>query len=261
MTTLFASDTSLGRAATIASLALCAAVVATNYVKRSTVKLPLPPGPSGLPLIGNVLDIPEEDFCLKYKEWSDRYGSDVIYLNMMGTPLVVLNSLAACKELLEKRSSIYSSRPNMPMLNELIGFEWHFAFMPYNERPKLLKATRNFLMHLLEEPEDLFAHCRMLAGAFILDIAYGLDVKDKHDVYIDQAERAMAAMAVGGTASSYMVDFIPSLKYLPSWFPGAQFKRDAKTWKQDASAMPRDCLRFVEDGLVCRSITAVLLAN
>ncbi|RXW20871.1 hypothetical protein EST38_g4985 [Candolleomyces aberdarensis] len=74
MTTLFTGDTSLGRAATIASLALCAAAVAANYAKRSTAKLPLPPGPSGLPLIGNVLDIPEEDFCLKYKEWSDQYG-------------------------------------------------------------------------------------------------------------------------------------------------------------------------------------------
>ncbi|RXW11946.1 hypothetical protein EST38_g13909, partial [Candolleomyces aberdarensis] len=93
------------------------------------------------------------------------------------------------------------------------------------------------------------SHETRLAGAFILDIAYGLDVKNKDDVYIDQAERAMAAMAIGGTASSYLVDFIPSLKYLPSWLPGAQFKRDAKTWKQDASAMPRDCLQFVEDAL------------
>jgi hypothetical protein len=90
-----------------------------------------------------------------------------------------------------------------------------------------------------------------LAGSFILDTTYGLDVNNKDDKYIDQAERGMAAMAAGGTPG-YLVDLIPSLKYLPSWLPGAQFKRDAKVWSRDVSAMPRDCLRFVEDGLVCR---------
>ncbi|RXW20872.1 hypothetical protein EST38_g4984 [Candolleomyces aberdarensis] len=278
MATLFAGD---ARTATIASLSLCGAAVAVYYAKRSTVKLPLPPGPSGLPLIGNALDIPAENFWLKYKEWSDQYGSDVIYLNIMGNPVVVLNSLAACKELLETRSSIYSSRPNMPMMNELIGFDWHFGFMPYGDewkerrkmfqqvfhptrtefyRPKLLKAVRNFLIRLLDDPKDYFAHCRLLAGAFILDVTYGIDVKNEDDIYIAQAERGMAAMAAAGTASSYMVDFFPSLKYLPSWLPGAQFQREAKAWRKDVTAMPRDCLRFVEDGLASPSVSfAVVL--
>lgn len=45
--------------------------------------------------------------------------SDVIYLNLLGQDIIVLNSLAACKELFDKRSAIYSSRPNMPMINDL----------------------------------------------------------------------------------------------------------------------------------------------
>ena len=77
MATLPSGDINLGKAATVASLALCGAIVValtTKYAKSPTAKLPLPPGPSGLPLIGNVLDIPAEDFCLKFKEWSDHHG-------------------------------------------------------------------------------------------------------------------------------------------------------------------------------------------
>lgn len=44
---------------------------------------------------------------------------DVIYLQVLGQSLVVLNSYIACKDLLEKRSAIYSSRPRFVLLSEL----------------------------------------------------------------------------------------------------------------------------------------------
>ncbi|TEB11285.1 cytochrome P450 [Coprinellus micaceus] len=233
-------------------------------------RLPLPPGPPGLPIVGNIFDIPEEDFWWKYKEWSDQYGSDVIYLSVLGREIVVLNSLAACKELLEKRSAIYSSRPRMPMMNELIGFDWNIGFIPYDDawkerrkmfskafspnkivqhRPALLKATRNLLLQLLDDPKNFREHIRLLSGSFILDITYGLNVTSKDDIYITQAERGMRGMAAAGTASSYLVDFIPGLQYLPSWLPGMRFKRDASEIRKDALAMAREPLTFVETAL------------
>ena len=36
--------------------------------------------------------------------------SDIIYLNVLGTPILVLNSFEAVTELLEKRAAIYSDR-------------------------------------------------------------------------------------------------------------------------------------------------------
>ena len=101
-----------------------------------------------------------------------------------------------------------------------------------------------------------------LAGAFILDATYGIEVKTKDDIYIGIAERGMAALSAVGKPG-YLVDCFPSLKYLPSWMPGAQFKRDAKEWSQDVTAMPRDCLQFVEEGLVCPQVPRLsdLLGN
>jgi hypothetical protein len=37
-------------------------------------KLPLPPGPPGYPIIGNLLDSPSTQKQLGYKRWGDIYG-------------------------------------------------------------------------------------------------------------------------------------------------------------------------------------------
>ena len=44
---------------------------------------------------------------------------DVNYVSVVGQPIIVLNSYQAARDLLEKRGSIYSSRPRMVMLTEL----------------------------------------------------------------------------------------------------------------------------------------------
>lgn len=37
-------------------------------------KRPLPPGPKGLPLLGNIFDVPEDKPWLTYQHWSREYG-------------------------------------------------------------------------------------------------------------------------------------------------------------------------------------------
>lgn len=44
---------------------------------------------------------------------------DVNYVTVVGQPIIILNSYQAARDLLEKRSGIYSSRPRMVMLTEL----------------------------------------------------------------------------------------------------------------------------------------------
>ena len=71
-----------------------------------------PPGPPTLPLIGNLHLMPKEKGHLQFQKWAKEYGP--VYSLMLGTKvMIVLSSDQAIKDLLDKRSNIYSSRPDM----------------------------------------------------------------------------------------------------------------------------------------------------
>lgn len=82
-------------------------------------RLPYPPGPRPLPLLGNLLDMPKHRDYETYAKWGKTYG-DVVHVRMLGQSIVILNSIEATNDLLELRSHKYSSRPYIPMVHEYV---------------------------------------------------------------------------------------------------------------------------------------------
>ena len=62
--------------------------------------------------------MPKDYWWLTFKNWSKQHG-DIVHLNVLGQHIVILDSVEAVKELLDRRSAIYSDRPHMPMVMDL----------------------------------------------------------------------------------------------------------------------------------------------
>lgn len=71
-----------------------------------------------------------------------------------------------------------------------------------------------------------------MVGATILDIAYGIEVLPANDPYIKTAEEALGSVGQAAFPGAYLVNILPILLYVPSWMPGAGFKRKAKEWRK-----------------------------
>lgn len=52
-----------------------AIVTIKRYFSAARQPAPYPPGPKGLPLLGNALDFPTQNIAEEYARWSGKYGS------------------------------------------------------------------------------------------------------------------------------------------------------------------------------------------
>ncbi|RAL13437.1 cytochrome P450 [Aspergillus homomorphus CBS 101889] len=223
---------------------------------RSRPSAPLPPGPKGRPIIGNLADLPPAGMQ-EWKHWlqfKERYGP-ISSLTILGQTIVILNDARMAFDLLEKRSSIYSSRPRLTFAGEIVGWNGSLAMQTYSDQFRAYRKVmhrvlgtktttarfnslqevevRRFLMRVLDYPEDLIQHIRTEAGAVILKIAYGYTTEPHgRDPLVDLANEAMDQFSIAGSPGQWLVDTIPILKHVPAWFPGAGFKRTGLAWNR-----------------------------
>lgn len=87
------------------------------------------PGPTQLPLIGRVHDLPIEYMWLKFKEWADEHGP-IYFTSMLGTKFVVVTDEKMAEELLVKRAKIYSDRPAVRSLFDSKSTNGSMEYLP-----------------------------------------------------------------------------------------------------------------------------------
>ncbi|KAI0693709.1 cytochrome P450 [Cerioporus squamosus] len=199
-----------------------------------TNKLPLPPGPRPLPIIGNLLDVPMKNMEIGYGDLIAKYG-ELVYLDACGQPIIVLGTHQAAIDLLEKRSSNYSDRLFSTMAElywrrrrRVLHEHMHRNAVARYQTIQELQARR-YLLNVLETPHDYLNHGRRpsLFGAF--DYPSRLwNRRDKTDVdYLGIAEEAMHNFSMAFQPGKHLVESFLSSASSRAFFPAAQFKRDA----------------------------------
>lgn len=196
-----------------------------------------PPGPPGLPIIGNARDMPVVDGHLAYSELAKKYGP-IMQFCVLGKAVIVISDAKIAVDLLDKRGAIYSGRPKVYTAWES-GFTWHLGFMPHSDawrvrrrlvhqkfHAKPIASMHGLLRHtalelardLLRTPDDFREHIKHAAAASIIRAVYGIRIAHKDDPYADIAERAMEAAKVALPGNSLM-DVVPQLRHIPPWVP------------------------------------------
>ena len=86
-------------------------------------------------------------------------------------------------------------------------------------------------------------------GASIMEVVYGIELTEG-DKFLSIAKKGADIFSKALTPGRYLVELFPVLAHLPTWFPGAQFKRDVAKWLPDSNAVPQVPYNTVKRAMV-----------
>lgn len=103
------------------------------------------------------------------------------------------------------------------------------------------------------------------AGAIILRISHGYEVKEGNDPFVHLAEQATDQFSLSTAPGLFLVNLVPAcmsiissltaeskflVSKLPSWFPGTGFQQTAKAWAKTLQDMVEEPHQFVKKQMV-----------
>lgn len=194
----------------------------------------LPPGPPRLPLIGNLHQAPNEVPWRQYGEWTKKYGP-IFRLQYGLTTVIMLGTREAAHELLDKRSSIYSSRPRLVMAGECTTKGMHVLLMPYGQQwrthQKMQASCLNIrvsqtyhplqdleskqLIYELLSTNDFASRYHRYTSSLMYALAYGRRCHRGDEPEIQGADQVNENFLYAGRVGTWIVDALPVLNRLP----------------------------------------------
>ncbi|KAI9680442.1 MAG: hypothetical protein M1822_007200 [Bathelium mastoideum] len=199
----------------------------------------MPPGPPTLPFLGNALQVPTQYTHIKFTEWARKYGG-MYMLKLGNSNLAVITDRRLVKEVVDRKSGIYSHRPSSFVSHDLITKGDHLLVMYYgdqwrtfrrlihqhlmesmvdNEHLAIVNAEATQLVYdYLQDPKNHMLHPKRYSNSITNSIVYGIRTATVHGSNMNRLYKLMETWsAIMETGATPPIDVFPWLKYLPQW--------------------------------------------
>ncbi|KNZ79110.1 O-methylsterigmatocystin oxidoreductase [Termitomyces sp. J132] len=238
---------------TIATTSIIFITLWSLYARRSNFKggCILPPGPTGFPLLGNVLQVPSK-VCLSFitsrhlatyfRTLVEHYGG-LVSLNLAGSTVVLIGDMEVAKTLLEKHSAKHSSRPSLHYWRNYVdptNDMWGMSEEHHEEHLIGRKLTNNIMsvvragkteplqefeavlnvQHLLDDGgKNWFHHIERVASSTTLTAAFGLHCPTGHEPESRELFAILAEIVHLANPTASITNFLPFLDLIPGPMP------------------------------------------
>jgi len=130
------------------------------------------PGPPGLPIIGNLVQLARSQPHIRLASWAKRYGG-VMLIRLWHTPVVVVSSPQGIHEVLVKQGAAFSGRPRV--------FKMDFASdnqsgVVFTDRCPELTGRRKLMQNYLRQYGSGIKHIEEVTNTAISDLMKTLQV-------------------------------------------------------------------------------------
>ncbi|KAF7372751.1 Cytochrome P450 2B11 [Mycena sanguinolenta] len=247
---------------TIAAILLLGGV----YLLRSRMVFGAP-GPPGLPLLGNILQVPGKHLATYFRGLCEEYGG-FVSLNLAGFPVFLIGDIRLAKEILEKRSTKFSSRPTIPYIRYHVDpAQVYWGFYEQNETHFIGRKLTTGLMagvrageteslqqfeallnaaHLLGDGgKNWFDHINRVSASMVLSAAFGLHCPTGQEHDLKEVVACLAEVVRLTTPSASIMNVLPFLDIIPRPMP---WRKRAQTFRKREDALYNSVITHAVSG-------------
>jgi cytochrome P450 len=238
----------------------------------------LPPGPKGLPLVGNMLELRgDAPIWHAFDRLKEQYGP-IVYLNFGGQNVVLLNTKEVANELLDRRSYNYSDRSEL-IVSRHLGGQRVLPLMRYDKTWQTMRRASHSVLNirmsanyhpaqtdeavilafdlLNKTTPQVLTYVQRTIASTVVSLVYGLPpLRSSDDPILKTLNSIAHRFAHAAYPGAFLVELLPFMDFLPPFL--AKWKREAQADCQKFTALFK---KYFNDASVNHGQKSSLSAN